>query len=263
MTGYSRTPNILKGALIYFGAPMLIPIPQIIVFQYNPESMTRNLTPWKPPTRDITVDDEGVINQAELSGTQTLSLSQPYDPAETFSLDLMLDASDALEKPETHPVAYVSGVADRISAIEMLMYPPGDSLLGGLLGSVSGSVSFSAGGANIGGNITGLTEQLSTRQVPIVLFFWGPGRIVPVRITGLGVQELQHSPLLYPTRAKATVQIRVLHLDDLVSVSGDPKSAATVEIAAACYKFTRAQKELLATANLANSVESIMNMLPI
>ena len=38
---------------------------------------------------------------------------------------------------------------------------------------------------------------------------------------------------------------------------------ATVEMAKACYKFTRGQKEVLATANLANAVESIVGMLPI
>ncbi len=263
MTGYSRTPTTLKGALIYFGAPMLIPIPNIIIFQYNPETMSRTLTPWQPPTREVSLNEEGQIQRADLTNEQKLALSQPYDPQETFSLDLMLDASDALEKPETHPVAFISGVADRIAAIEMLMYPPGDSLLGGLLGTVSGSVSISAGGLEVGGSLTGLTEQLERKQVPIVLFFWGPGRIVPVRVTSLSIEEQQFSPILYPTRAKATIGLRVLDLNDLVRVSGDPASGAAVDIATACYKFTRGQKEVLATANLANSVESIINMLPI
>jgi hypothetical protein len=263
-TGYSRTPMLLKGALIYFGAPMLIPIPNIIIFQYNPETMTRTLTPWQPPQREVTVDAAGAATRAELTNQQRFSLSQPYDPAETFSLVLDLDATDALEHPETHPVAFVSGVADRIAAIEMLMYPPGDSLLGGLLGSVAGSVSFSAGGMSAGFEAGGAAAaDLSRKQVPIVLFFWGPGRIVPVRITSLSIEEQQFSPLLYPTRAKATLGVKVLDLDDLVRVSGDPASGAAVDIAKACYSFTRGQKEVLATANLANSVESIIGMLPI
>ena len=105
--------------------------------------------------------------------------------------------------------------------------------------------------------------QLNRKDVPIVLFFWGPGRIVPVRITSLSIEEQQFSPLLYPTRAKATIGLKVLDLDDLVQVSGDPASGAAVEIAKSCYQFTRGQKELLAVANLANSVESIRGMLPI
>lgn len=263
MTGYSRSPTTLKGALIYFGAPLPIPIPNIIIFQYNPETMSRSLKPWQPPAREVTFDHQDRPHLAPLTNEQKLALSQPYDPEESFSLELILDASDALEKPDSHPVAVVSGVADRIAAIEMLLYPPGDSLLGGLLGTVSGSVSISAGGASLGGGLSGLADQLHRQEVPIVLFFWGPGRIVPVRLTSMTVDEQQYSPILYPTRAKATIGLKVLTDDDLERVSGDPASGPTVDIAKACYKFTRAQKELLATANLANSVESIINMLPI
>ncbi len=267
---YPNSPFLLKGALIYFGAPMLIPIPNIIIFQYNPESMTRSLTPWQPPSREVTAEFEGEgsartvrATRADLTAQQRYALAQPYDPSETFSLLLELDATDALENPESHPVAVATGVADRLAAIEMLMYPPGDSLLGGLLGSVSGSVSFSAGGLSVGGAAGADMEQLERRDAPIVLLFWGPGRIVPVRITSLSIEEQQFSPLLYPTRAKATVGIKVLDLDDLVAVSGDPATGAAAELARACYKFTRGQKEVLATANLANAVESIVGMLPI
>jgi hypothetical protein len=259
---------LLKGALIYFGAPMLIPVPNIIIFQYNPETMTRSLTPWQPPAKRVVAeyDEKGNLkNESELKAyNETLAkLSQPYDPTETFSLTLELDATDALEQPELHPVATVSGVADRLAAIEMLLYPPGDSLLGGLLGSVTASVSFSAGGLSIGGGADASAEQLERRDAPIVLFFWGPGRIVPVRITTMSIEEQQFSPLLYPTRAKVTLGVRVLDLDDLVQVTGDPATGAAADLARACYKFTIAQKKVLATANLLNSVESIVGMLPI
>ncbi len=260
-TGYSRSPKLLKGALIYFGAPMLIPIPNIIVFQYNPESMTRTLTPWQPVK--VKRDKEGkVTNEAELA-EQRANLAQPYDPQEAFSLALELDATDALEHPDTHPVASLTGVADRLAAIEMLMYPPGDSLLGGLMGSLSASVSVSAGGVSLGGSAGGAATTVERKDAPVVLFFWGPGRIVPVRITGLSIEEQQFSPTLYPLRAKATINLRVLDLDDLVTVEGNPATGLAVDIAKGCYKFTRAQKEALALANLANSVESILGMLPI
>ncbi|MDB5947705.1 MAG: hypothetical protein JWQ33_2731 [Ramlibacter sp.] len=266
---YPNSPLLLKGALIHFGAPMLIPVPNIIVFQYNPETMTRSLTPWKPPEREMEAefqqDVPGAIKLTRkgLSAKDTLALSQPFDPAETFSLVLELDATDALTEPLLHPVALVSGVADRLAAIEMLMYPPGDSLLGGLLGSVSASVSFSAGGLSIDASAGATAKSLKRTDAPIVLFFWGPGRIVPVRITSLSIEEQQYSPLLYPIRARATIGIRVLDLDDLLTVTGDPATGAARDIAAACYKFTRAQKEVLATANLLNGLESIVGMLPI
>src|SRR5260370_30103427 len=115
--GYSQSPRLLKGAIIQFSAPLLVPIPNIIIFQYNPEKMTRTLTPWAPPAPPPGGDDPKV----------EAALAQPYDPQETFILSLELDAADALEAPDTHPVASVFGVADRLAAIEMLLYPPGDS----------------------------------------------------------------------------------------------------------------------------------------
>jgi hypothetical protein len=273
ISGYSQTPRLLQGALIYFGAPMLIPVPNIIVFQYNPESMQRTLNPWQPLTA---VRPEWETNEETGKATMTnkeaykeylskvAGLAQPYDPQETFSLVLELDATDALETPDRHPVAVLAGVADRLAAIEMLMYPPGDSLLGGGLTAVaSATVSVSANGvtgsSTFGGGFTGIQRK----DVPIVLFFWGPGRIVPVRITALSIEEQQYSPTLYPLRAKATIGIRVLDLDDLVTMEGDLARGAAVEIAKGCYMFTRAQKELLATANLLNTAESVIGMLPI
>jgi hypothetical protein len=260
--GLPNTPLLLKGALIYFGAPMLIPLPNIIIFQYNPETLSRSLTPWTPPAKRVVADkkDGIVTNAAEVKAyaDSQAALSQPYDPTETFSLVLEVDATDALETPEFHPVAVVAGVADRLAAIEMLMYPPGDSLLGNLLGSIS--VSIGPGGADAGAS---LEPALERRDAPIVLFFWGPGRIVPVRIKSLTIEEQAFSPLLYPIRAKATIGVQVLTEDDLVQVTGDAATGATAEIAKACYKFTRCQKEVLATANLANAVESIIGMLPI
>jgi hypothetical protein len=235
--GYSQIPKLLNGAIIQFSAPLLVPIPNIIVFQYNPEKVTRTLTPWAPPAQSKGGDDPKV----------EAALAQPYDPHETFSLSLELDAADALEAPDTHPVASVFGVADRIAAIEMLLYPPGDSALGGLVSAI---------GSAFGASVT--VDVVPRKTVPVVLFFWGPGRIVPVRITSFSIDEQAYSPTLYPIRAKATLGLKVL---DAASFGDD--DSATVKIAKACYTFTRAQKELLALANLANSVESIMGMLPL
>jgi hypothetical protein len=258
--GYSRSPKLLKGALVQFSAPMLIPIPNIIVFQYNPETMTRTLTPWAPAQQQISYDEEGNVQENKLSGELQNQLSQPFDPQETFSLTLELDAADALEEPGSHPIAVIAGVADRISAMELLCYPPGPGAIGGLL-NVSVNVSIGAGG--ISASIGSAADVVPRRNVPIVLFFWGPGRIVPVRITSFSVEEQQYSPLLYPIRAKVSIGLKVLDENHLLNVAGETSQSAIVEIAKACYKFTQAQKEALAMANLANSVESIIGMLPI
>lgn len=251
-TGYSRSPKLLKGALIEFSERFIGPIPNVIVFQYNPETMTRALEVWNQ-------NSEG----GSTASANTSSTAQPANPPETFTLALELDAADALEKPESHPVAFISGVADRIAAMEMLLYPQGDSLLGGLLGSVTGSLSVGAspGGASIGGALGGAAggvRPVARGTVPVLLFVWGPGRIVPVRITSFSVDEQAYSPLLYPIRAKVSIGLKILTPKDFPSCN----LKLAEQIAITAFKFTRKQKEVLAAANMANSVESILGMLP-
>ena len=250
-TGYSRTPVLLKGALIRFDAPLLIPIPNIILFQYNPETLSRTLTPHGQGASASPAEAGGEGASPASSASQR---AQPYDPQESFSLNLILDAADALETPESHPVAFISGVADRIAALEMLLYPitEGVQLLGSISASLGGA-SMSMGGA--------AGSEVPQRNVPVTLFIWGPGRIVPVRLTSFSVEEQAFSPMLYPIRATVAVGLTVL-TPSAFQVSESYTPTPIEEFAIGAYKFTMVQKQVLATANLANSVESIINMLP-
>jgi hypothetical protein len=252
--GNSRAPKLLKGALIEFSERIIGPIPNVIVFQYNPESMTRTLEVWNQGS-----NSSGAGTSASNDTSHT---SQPFDPPESFTLTLELDAADELETPALHPVAFISGVADRIAAMEMLLYPQTDSLLGGLLGSITGSLSVGAGvgsGGGIGGAIGGASTQPVPRTtVPVLLFVWGPGRIVPVRLTTFSVEEQAYSPLLYPIRAKVSMGMKILTPKDFPPCN----RTTSQDLAIAAFNFTRKQKQVLAAANTANSVESILGMLP-
>lgn len=253
-TGYSRTPVLLKGALIRFDAPLLIPIPNIIIFQYNPETLSRSLVPHAPHAEGAAAGDGASGGQSSNPVTAAAQRAQPYDPQESFSLRLYLDAADALETPESHPVAFISGVADRLAALEMLLYPVTEGVQ--LLGSISASL----GGASISmGGAAG--SEVPQRNVPVTLFIWGPGRIVPVRLTSFSVEEQAFSPTLYPIRATVTIGLTVL-TPSAFQISESYTPTAPEEFAIGAYKFTMIQKQVLATANLANSVESIINMLP-
>ncbi|MFZ1611988.1 MAG: hypothetical protein WAT52_13020 [Chitinophagales bacterium] len=237
-TGYSRSPKLLKGALIEFSERFIGPVPNVIVFQYNPETMTRALEVWS----------QGGGGESTTS-SETSHTAQPFDPPETFTLALELDATDALENPASHPVAAISGVADRIAAMEMLLYPQGDSLLGGLMGSISSSLGLGGGGA---------AQPVPRGTVPVVLFVWGPGRIIPVRLTTFSVEEQAYSPLLYPIQAKVSLGLKILTPRDFPETN----RKLSEELAITAFNFTRKQKEVLAASNMANSVESILGMLP-
>lgn len=96
-------------------------------------------------------------------------------------------------------------------------------------------------------------------QVPTVLFVWGPGRILPVRVTGLTITEKLYDPLLLnPTHAEAQISLKVLTPDELNSVTGPLAS-----IARGAYDYSQGLREVLAIANLANAVESAIGMLPV
>jgi hypothetical protein len=230
-TGFSRSPKLLKGALVMLGEGFLGPIPNIIVFQYNPEKLTRSFTTGTEKVKSE--QDNGAVKTDE-----------PFDPAESFNVTIEMDAADALEAPESHPIAAVFGVADRIAALEMLLYPTSSEAAVIQLSSLPGSNK----------------EPVPKKKVPVLLFIWGPGRIVPVRITSFQVDEQAFSPSLYPIRASATLGLKVLKLE---SFPDDTKKRTLAEdIAVAAYKFTKGQKEVLARMNLINSADSILAMLP-
>ncbi len=246
--GFSRSPLLLKGALIEFSERFIGPVPNLIIFQYNPATLSRSLEVYDPfKEEDITNEESGeTVGVRNFISTD----AQPMDPPESFTLELELDATDDLEIDD--PIAVVTGVADRIAALEMLLYPQEGSLFGDLLGSVS----VSLGGASA--SAAAQVEEVPRGKVPILLFVWGPGRIVPVRLTSFQVEEQAFSPLLYPVQAKVSVGLKVLSESE-IRLFDDSLSK---DIALGAYKFTRKQKQVLAAANVANSVQSILGMLP-
>ena len=249
---FPPSPKLLKGALVEFSERFIGPVPNVIVFQYNPETLTRTLEPWQPPRRQARTDEE---EGGEEHGPST---AQPEDPPESFSLDLELDAADALEETKNNPLTAVTGVADRIAAMEMLLYPSEQSLLGGLRGSESEVQRAAAEAPSDSSASEGEADTLPRGSVPIVLFVWGPGRVVPVRLTSFQVQEQIYSPTLYPIQAKVSIGLRVLTPAELEN----HWDTTNKELAIAAYAFTKKQKQALALAYQAKNVESILGMLP-
>lgn len=243
--GFPRSPRLFKGALVELKEQFLGLETIVIPFQYNPQSFTRNLEAFQKPE-----DETG-----KGPTTETNDRAQPFDPEETFSLTLELDASDALE--ENDRLAVRVGVADRIAALERLLYPQESELeVGGLLGPISVSLSVSIGGAS-----SGSAQVLEKRQVPVILFVWGAGRTLPVRLTSFSVEEQFFSPKLHPIHAKVTIGLKVLTHKQL-----GKQSSPAVELAKQAYENALRQKRVLAKlneSNLSSAVDSILAMIPI
>jgi len=232
----------IRGALIEFMPTFLIPLPNVIIFQYNPETMTHS---WKQP------------ESAAAPGGNPLAVKGV--PGEEFSFTLVMDTTDMIAdgSPVAEGVAKATGIYTRLAALEMLQYPTGAFSSSGLVGAVSAGAGAAA--ASIGGSPNAAADRnVPLSQVPTVLFVWGPGRIVPVRITGLTITEKLYDALLNPIHAEASINLRVLTPDELQAVTGP-----LAEVAQVAYTYSQGLRQALALANLANAVESIIGMLPV
>lgn len=230
----------MRGALVELMPTGLIPIPNIIMFQYNPETMTHSWTQPEAP-------DAGP-NQ-----TQTNPLAVKGNPGESFSFTLALDSDDS-QADGMQPAAaaaLVSGVYTRLAALEMLLYPA-SATTGGLLGTVTAGI-----GSLVGASSSNTQRSVPANKINTVLFVWGPGRIVPVRVTGLTVTERIYDKILNPTHAEVQLQLRVLTNDEL---KHDTDTLA--KLAKAANAYSQGLRQALAIANLGNAADSILGMLP-
>jgi hypothetical protein len=222
-----RAPRLTKGALVQITEGVVGVSANVIVFQYNPEKLTRSLTPWNP----FEADGDG-------RGSASPS-AQPFDPKESLQLEIELDASDALA--ESHAIAVSVGVADRIAAIEALLWPST-----GLLGDL----------ANAAADLFGQGTPVQRTSVPLVLFVWGPGRIVPVRVTEYAIEEQIFSPLLFPLQAKISLGLEVV----APSAFGCDHTA-TAELARAAYRLHRLGQTSLAAAHFGSNLDALRSLI--
>src|SRR5215468_8537000 len=105
MSSFPNSPRLIKGALIALDPAN--PQANVIVFQYNPETMTRRL-------------DARATGGAE-GGDKSEAFRLTGPPREMITLNVEFDATDQLEQAD--PVAVSSGISPALSALEMLLYP--------------------------------------------------------------------------------------------------------------------------------------------
>jgi hypothetical protein len=237
----------LKGALVEFMPTNLpVPVPNVIVFQYNPETMTHTWTqPQAAPPASSATGGAEASNPLAVKG----------NPGEAFSFTIAMDANDEIANGgPSGTIAQVSGIYSQLAALEMLLYPAsaGQS---GLLGTVTAAISSA-----LSGQSAGATTAVPQSVMPVVLFIWGAGRIVPVRVTGLTITEKLYDATLNPTHAEAQLSLRVLTPAELNSAKTDNDVLAG--LATTAYNYTFSLRQALALANLANAAESIIGMIP-
>jgi hypothetical protein len=180
MSTFPGTPRVLKGAIVVVDPDTFAVLPNgVIPLQYNPDTLTRTLK----------------IKGADEGGDRSEALRLTGPAVETFKLDAEIDATDQLETADATATRY--GIAPQLSVLETLVYPST---------------------AQLQSNFT--LAQLGTLEImpmiaPMTLFVWSASRIVPVRLTDFSITEEAFDPQLNPLRAKVSLGMRVLSIDDL------------------------------------------------
>src|ERR1700681_242610 len=144
----------LRGAFVQFMPTFLVPMPNVIIFQFNPETMTHTWTPSAPDmTPYPTSDAKSHVNPMAVQGL----------PGESFSFNLAMDANDMIADGGSGGVAAAAavlatatGIYSRLAALEMLLYPSGSFPTSGLVGMVSAAAT----------NLTSGTSGSSAPKVP-------------------------------------------------------------------------------------------------
>lgn len=220
---FPRSPKSLKGALVAYESQFLGPLPNVIVFQYNPAQLRRTLAHRAAAPEPSNVGAaRGDVQRVQ------------GPPVETINLTVELDAADQLGEPAIHPHVVAHGLQPALAALELLLYPPSAQVLLNRTLTQAG------------------TAQLCPADVPLVLFVWGPSRVLPVRLTSFSVTEEAFDQNLNPIQAKVDLGMRVLTYAELQETS----------LGYYAYLASQAQKEVLARLNLVSSAERVIGLLP-
>lgn len=185
MSTFPNSPRLLKAGIVLLD-PDTAAVRRIISLQYNPDTLTRSL---QIQSAAAAAGGEGVQR------SEALRLKGP--PAETIKLEAEIDATDQLEFPGQNPNAVAAGIHPQLAALEAIVYP------------TSGQLQANHALAQAG------TLEIIPVQAALSLFIWSKNRVVPVRITDFNITEEAFDPALNPIRAKVSLGMRVLSVDDV------------------------------------------------
>ena len=176
------SPRLLKGGLVELD-PDTGAVVRVISLQYNPDTLTRTL--------QVQATSPGG------GGDQSEALRLKGAAIETIKLEAEIDATDRLDDPASNPSAVALGIHPQLAVLEQLVQPR------------AGDLQTNNALAN-----AGVLEVLPL-EAPLTLFVWSKQRVVPVRVTDLSVTEEAFDVNLNPIRAKVSLGLRVLSVDDL------------------------------------------------
>jgi hypothetical protein len=178
---FPNSPRVVRGGFVLLN-PHTNRVVRVIRFQYNPDTLTRQLQ---------------VQGVGEEQGDRLEALRLKGPPQESYKFDAELDATEQLAKPAENPLQAAHGLYPVLAALETSIYPASAQLVNE--NSLAGQ---------------GILE-IAPIEAPLTLLVLGARRVLPVRITELSITEEAFDTALNPIRAKLSVGVRVLTVDDV------------------------------------------------
>lgn len=181
MTTFPGAPRLLSAGIVLID-PATSAVVRVITLQYNPDSLTRTFQ---------------IQNTKGDAGDRAEALRLTGPPVETIKFDAEIDATDQLEHPGENPTAIRSGILPQLAALEMLIYPSTAQIRNEHRMAQAGSI------------------EIAPAESPLALFVWSKDRVLPVRIAEISITEEAFDVNLNPIRAKVSLSLRVLTVNDL------------------------------------------------
>ena len=216
----------IRGALIEYGTDFLGPIPNVVIFQFNPESLTRTIEIPPRPT--------------SAPARETAAAGVP--PVEKFTLKIQFNAADALNR--NNPLARTMGLGPQLAALEKMARPATQGLLGAALDAIGDALGLGGG--------SDPTQSIPREKYPRILFIWGITRVLPVVIESLSITEQQHDFLLNPIQAEVSLGLAVV----------PPGTCSDDTVGKGAFTYSETAKEAMAVLNLANTVSQVTDLIP-
>jgi hypothetical protein len=180
MSAFPGSPRLLKAGIVLMD-PATGQVNRVISLQYNPDTLTRSFQ----------------VQSYSDSNDRSEALRLKSSPVETIKLEAEIDATDQLEYPGEHPDIVKNGIHSQLAVLETMLYPTSEALQN----------NHNQAGRGV--------LEIAPMEAPLSLFVWSKHRAVPVRVTEFSVTEDAFDPALNPIRAKISLGLRVLSVNDL------------------------------------------------
>lgn len=180
MSSFPNSPRLVKGGIVLID-PNTSAVVRTIPLQYNPDTLTRTLQ----------------IKALAEGGDRSEAMRLTGPPVENIKLDVEIDATDRLEFPDQNPNTTQFGIQPQLAVLETIVYPTS--------AQIQSNNSLASAG----------TLEIIPMETPLTLFVWSKNRVLPVKLTEFSITEEAFDANLNPIRAKVSLGMRVLSVNDL------------------------------------------------